>query len=218
MLVKKHITEDVNLDIVGATILSIEEAEKLPIKLRKYDRWWWLRSPGRSSCFAACVLSGGSVSDNGNGVSNRFAAVRPALQIKNLNSTTLKIGDIFEFGGKTFKIISDKLAFCLTDIGEHCFRGDGRARGANNYEKSDIKKFVDEWFNQSIQENDYPCKYFDGREEKVYLTDYQKGIWFARTGKHIEYIYKTVGRCRGTKNMEMCTCDGDRSRCDFHSR
>lgn len=218
MVVDKVITQKEQLDIVGATLLSIKEAEKLPLELRKYANWWWLRSPGKDSDFAASVNTLGTVLYNGDAISSSRDAVRPALQIKNMQPSNLQIGDIFEFGGKIFKIISDNLAFCLTDIGMCEFRKDWKAENANDYENSDVKKYVDEWFNQSVQENDYPCKYFDGREEKVYLTDFLKGILFAREGRYLDYIYKTVGRCRGTKNMERCDCCGDRSRCDFHSR
>ena len=193
MLVKKYVTDDVNLDITGATLLSIEEAGQLPLELRKYNNWWWLRSPGKDYDFAASVNTLGTVLYNGDAISSSSDAVRPALQIKNTQSSNLQVGDKFEFGGKEFKVISYNLAFCVTDIGKCCFRKDWKAADSNDYEKSDVKKFVDEWFNQSVQENDYPCKYFDGREEKVYLTDFQKGVWFAKTGKHLDYIYKTVG-------------------------
>lgn len=215
MLVKKHTTEDVDLDIVGATLLSIEEAEKLPIELCKYDNWWWLRSHGTDSN-AAFVYYDGTPRRNGDFVEHRDNVVRPALQIENMQSSNLQIGDTFDFGGKSFKIISNTLAFCLTDIGEHCFRADYRASDSNDYEKSDVKKYVDDWFNHSACENNYPCKYFDEVEEKVYLTEFEKGVLFAKEGKYPDYICKKVGRCNGTKNMERCDCNGDRSKCDFH--
>ena len=215
MLVQKHTTDDVDLDITGATLLSIEEAEKLPLEMGKYDTWWWLRSPGTDSN-AAYVYYDGTPRRNGDYVENSDNTVRPALQIENLKSSNLQIGDTFDFGGKAFKIISNNLAFCLTDIGEYCFREDYRAEDSNKYEKSDVKKYVDDWFNQSVKENNYPCKYFDEVEEKVYLTEFEKGVLFAKEGKCSDYIFKKVGRCSGTKNKERCDCNGNRSKCDFH--
>jgi hypothetical protein len=47
--------------------------------------WWWLRSPGNFSRFAAIVLSGGAVHDYGIDVNGEGIAVRPVLWI-NLGS------------------------------------------------------------------------------------------------------------------------------------
>lgn len=152
MLVKKHTAEGVNLDITGVTLLSIEEAEELPFKFRKYTSRWWLRSPGYNSYYAAFVYSNGSVDDFGDYVDLDSNMVRPALQIKNLESSNLKIGDVFYFGGKPFEVISNNLSFCLDCIGFYCFRRDCEASDANDYNKSDVKKYVDDWFNQSVQE------------------------------------------------------------------
>jgi hypothetical protein len=43
--------------------------------------WWWLRSPGIGSSYAACVDVGGTVYVNGDFVSYDFGGVRPALRI-----------------------------------------------------------------------------------------------------------------------------------------
>ena len=135
-----------------ATLLSVDEARKLLSKRdREYPHWWWLRSPGYSRNCAAYVNRGGSVDYGGFDVSYGSGCVRPALKI-NLESSGLTIGDTFSFGGKTFKIISDELAFCLEDIGTHCFRKDWKAPDANVYEVSDVKRFVDAWFEAALKE------------------------------------------------------------------
>lgn len=152
MKVDKIVTVKEDLDIVGATLLSIEEAEKLPLELRRYNCWWLLRSPGCDSYYATFVDDDGSICDFGDLVNYDLHSVRPALIITNIESSNLKIGDKFEFGGKPFQIISNKLAFCLTDIGMCCFREDWQAKDANDYEKSDVKKYVDKWFNESKEE------------------------------------------------------------------
>ena len=135
-----------DLDIVDATLLSTDEARVLPLRLRSYNNWWWLRSPSIGFInYAALVYGAGSVSRYGNLVHDGDGAVRPALKITNLESSNLKIGDIFKFGGKEFEIISDNLAFCLGDIGKHKFD-----EKSNDYEISEIKQYVDNWFNSSI--------------------------------------------------------------------
>ena len=137
------------LRIVGATLPSIEEASQLPLELRFYNNWWWLRSPGSYSNFAAVVRNDGSISEVGNTV-DASNAVRPVLHI-DIKSSRFKVGDTFLFGGKYFYIITDELEFCQTAIGTREFREDWKAEDANDYEKSDIKKFVDCWFSEAIK-------------------------------------------------------------------
>lgn len=150
MKVEKIVVETEELEITGATLLSVEEAEKLPKRYRKYPYLWWLRSPGTSRDSATDVYRDGSISILGNEVSNEDA-VRPALKIENLESSNLKIGDVFVFGEKRFGIIDDNIALCLEDIGTCAFRNGWRAKDANDYEKSDVKKFVDDWFKEATK-------------------------------------------------------------------
>lgn len=142
----RKVEDETELEITGATLLSIEEAEALPNLLRSYTDRWWLRSPGYKLYNAAFVNNDGFVIRDGYYVDCSIVAVRPALHISNLNSSNLKIGDTIFFGDKEFKVVSNELAFCKTDIGKHCFREDYQAKDANDYEKSDVKKFIDEWF------------------------------------------------------------------------
>ena len=139
-------TKEEELNITGATLLSVEEAKALPQRLREYSNWWWLRSPGRCSNLAAYVNYDGLVHARGSNVDYTRGAVRPALLISNLESSNLQIGDKFIFGSAEFEIVSKSMAFCLGDIGEHPFRNDWQADDANVYEVSDVKKFVDKWF------------------------------------------------------------------------
>jgi len=138
-------------DITGATLLSIEEAsEYLTYKERKYDFWWWLRSPGDDSDCAANVDTSGSISDYGNLVSYGNVYVRPALQIKNLKSTNLLVGDTFRIIEYEFKVISNDLAWMYdSHIGQYPFNKN--SEGGNDYNTSDIKWYVDKWFNAFIK-------------------------------------------------------------------
>ena len=144
MKIEKITTVPEEIEITGATLLSIEEAEALPLRLRKYNNWWWLRSPVYNKCRAAYVYNNGHVGGSGS-VDNFDYVVRPALKITDLSSN-LKVGDVFIFGEKKFEIVADSFAFCIEDIGTRCFRKDWRAEDANDYEKSDVKKYVDAWF------------------------------------------------------------------------
>ena len=137
-----------NLKIAGATLLSIEEAENLLAeKERKYHCWWWLRSPGSNSNYAAGVYNVGDVYYYGSSVRGGNGCVRPALQISNLESSNLLIGDVFEVGNYKFRVISENLAWLYEqDIGQRRFD-----KKTNIYEQSEIKQFVDDWFERVIK-------------------------------------------------------------------
>lgn len=144
--------------IEGSTLLSIDEAKSLLTqeeRKRTYNGklcWWWLRSPGYEQICAAGVFYDGSVSFSGGDVYDDDGCVRPALTISNLQSSNLQVGDVFKFGGYKFKVISNKYALCEEVIGRCAFRKEWNAKDSNVYEKSDVKKFVDNWFNLSIQD------------------------------------------------------------------
>ena len=144
------------LEITGATLLTVGEAEKLPKGLRIYPRWWWLKTRGILSNYVTLVTKLGYINKEGVDVAFEKGAVRPALIIENLKSSNLKIGDEFKFGRYyRFVIISDNKAFCLGDIGEYYFNHfvEGELDNFNDYEQSDIKKIVDDWFKWSIKES-----------------------------------------------------------------
>lgn len=144
---------DKSMKITNAILLSSVEAEKYLTKEdRKYNHWWWLRSPGYCQNLAARVDIDGSVYYCGFYVNIDNFCVRPALKISNLKSSNFNIGDKFEINGYNFKIISDNLAWMYKqDIGKYYFREDSEAKNANDYEYSDVKKYVDNWFNEKIK-------------------------------------------------------------------
>lgn len=146
MQVEILVRKPIELDITGATLLSVDEAKTLlSERERACMTWWWLRSPGHRRSIAAAVHFSGSISANGRHVNDFLVAVRPALQVTHLASTNRKIGDIFYFDGERFKIISDHLAFCESTIGHMRFDATN-----NDYETSEIKKYVDNWFAETV--------------------------------------------------------------------
>ena len=106
----------------------------------KIPEWWWLRSPGDSQDIAASVNSDGSLSRNY--VDHPYGVVRPALYI--LDSDLCR-GDKFWLAGHLWTVLSNNIALCDDSVGASCFRKDWRAKDANDYEKSDIRKRLYEW-------------------------------------------------------------------------
>ena len=155
--------EEVKDCIKGITLLSAEEAENLLTEEQRKCKFegerccWWLRTPGNNQDRAAFVNGDGSVRYYGIIVYFAFDCVRPALILSTLKSSNLKsieelgVGEHFEFGGYTFTVISNKYALCDEVIAETAFREDREAKDANVYEKSDVKKFIDNWFRENYK-------------------------------------------------------------------
>lgn len=60
------------------------------------------------------------------------------------------------------------------------------------------------------------CNCYRTRTERRYFSDYDKG-YAAAQGKLLpEYEDIYEGICLGTKEVDYCNCDGDRSKCDFY--
>lgn len=158
MKVKKIIekTEIKDIEINGLTLLSKEEYDKYKYLIPKVNSAWWLRLPNSiDSSIAGCVDSEGDADINF-GV-NFSMGVSPALCISNLESSGFEIGDRFEWSGLTWIIISSDYAQCTNIIFKSVFREDWEADDANDYEASDVKKRLDEWFKQKIKEkNEQP--------------------------------------------------------------
>ena len=135
------------LEITGATLLSVEEAEQLNGDMLKASDNWWLGSRGRYALTAACVYGDdGFVGISGYNVKLSFG-VRPALKITNLESSIYQIGDTLSFGDHSFTVISEKYALCDEIIEKRPFCAD--LNRTNNYGASDIKVFVDNWFDRT---------------------------------------------------------------------
>lgn len=167
------------LEITGATLLSAKEAKNLNKEILKADENWWLRSCGHRDGLAACVFGDRGYADYFGYLVNYSYGVRPALEISNLESSNLKIGDTITFGEHDFTIISDKYALCNEIVDKRVFREDYVAEDANDYEASDIKKFVDDWFIRIKERKEPICFdipiYTDAISMFNYATDPKAG-------------------------------------------
>lgn len=137
-------------EITGITLLAAEEARALPGDIRSIGKSWWLRSPGYYDYYAEFVYSDGLVCQIGDFVHFEHG-VRPAL-VFNPESSNLSEGDHFEAAGHTWTVIAKNKALCDGIIGKCAFRANYRTVNANNFETSDIKKFLDKWFEQKFKE------------------------------------------------------------------
>lgn len=133
-----------NEDVVSCDLLSVEEAKNLPRWIRSNVYWWWLRSPGNCFYYAAFVYCDGFL-DNSDGVDvdNDDGAVRPVLQVSNLDSLNLEIGETVKVFNLMAEYIGENKVLLCEPIFKSCFDSE-----SNDYETSEVKKKIDEWFKE----------------------------------------------------------------------
>ena len=125
------------------TLLSIDEYKSNRDLIPAFNYWWWLRSPGYDQRSAMCVTADDSLLDDYVYLTNGF--VRPALRIWNPESSNLVPGNKLIIAGETWTVLRGGLALCDGAIEISEFRKDESASDANVYEKSDVKKLVEDW-------------------------------------------------------------------------
>lgn len=117
-------------------LLSIEEYKKYHDRIPHINCWWWLRSPGDYSDFTAGVDDDGSIYFDGYRVDYDDGAVRPVLRIAHPEKIGMRIVQ-YDF---PWIVIDKNLAIAEVPIVFHRF--DNKS---NNYENSEIKKFLNDW-------------------------------------------------------------------------
>ena len=137
------------IKFTGATLLSVEEYETYKDNIASLDDWWWLRSSGSEAGYVADVYDSGDSYMLGSNICSSDIAVRPAITFDH-DKSKLLIGDKVLIDNVTFTVIADGIMLANEAIGMHCFRKDWNAPDANDYEASDIKNYVDEWFKRNL--------------------------------------------------------------------
>lgn len=136
---------DVDLKITGATIPSVQEVTPYSLDVRAIPaNYWWLKSDDFRNVPVACCDREGYVDyiENNDFLSDIWN-VRPVLTFENSN---MQKGDRFVFGCYEFAVYTEGRAICCTDIGASQYTDDYTRSDAMDYESSDIKKFVDKWY------------------------------------------------------------------------
>ena len=140
---------DVELDVKEITLLSADEYRKNIDYILTVNHWWWLRSPGYESDLALLVSCVGALLDYGYFVYFDSGWVRPALRVSNLKSLDLKLGDDLGIANRDWTVISDDLVLADEPIGRCVFRKNWKAEDANDYNASDVKKYLENWANEN---------------------------------------------------------------------
>ena len=133
----------VDLDPIEMTLLSREEYELYEHNISLIDDFWWLRSPGYIQGSAARVNPDGSLYNCS--VDYSYAAVRPALKF---NAQNLRIADKFKFYEYEWTVIAEGIALCDDVFCRMVFREVWQAPDANDFQRSDVKTYLDSQFEQ----------------------------------------------------------------------
>lgn len=131
MKIKQFEVNEVN----EITLLSIEEADKIPKSFRACGDWWWVRSPGFYQNLAISVRVDGDVYEIDHDVIVVSLAVRPAFRISNLES---EIGDPVRIGKTWCTVVDKDLVLANHPICSHRFD-----KKSNNWETSELKAFIE---------------------------------------------------------------------------
>ena len=125
--------------MIDISLLTIEEAEALPKNIREYGGRWWLRTPGDYPDDVTCVHLGGSIINSIYVGYNNYA-VRPVITVSNLKDLKVSIRDTIFIQGQKYVVISDNKILYNDEVVYHRFSNE-----SNDYDKSEIKKIVDNW-------------------------------------------------------------------------
>ena len=134
----EYTPKETTLEVEEITLLTADEAKKLPKSIREYRAHWWLHSPGTVSECVTYVNIYGDIDNYGIYVDYNFGAVRPVLKIKNIQFHN--IGDIISIKGKRYVVISENQVLYDDEIVYNRFD-----TNSNDYEKSEIKQIVEKW-------------------------------------------------------------------------
>lgn len=137
-------------DISECTVLTSDEAKKLPAAVRRCGKSWWTRSPGKQNGRAASVDRDGAVYHLGQFVCFD-CGLRPALKLVNTPANSLnllKVGEKTSAYGLVWTKTAKNTLLADTCIDVCPFRDDWKAPKSNLWKDSDAKIVLDQWWNR----------------------------------------------------------------------
>ena len=153
MIATKTVTIEkiIDINIKEVTLLSLEEYEASKKRIASIGECiWWLRTPGiNENDHSVMIVINTQVHKPGAFVDSEIIDVRPAIKFYDMQSSDLNIGESFQMAGYRWTVISKDIALCDDVIGNAKFREGEYCENANNYEDSDVKKFLKKWASEN---------------------------------------------------------------------
>lgn len=85
--------------------------------------------------------------------------------------------------------------------------------------EEDNKIIAEAYYNAGYRKTAEPevrkCDCYNERIERHYFNDFERG-WNASHGIYDKYKERVISYCVGTRECDPCSCDGDKSKCDFY--
>lgn len=135
-------------------LLSAEGYEKYKDRIPHINILWCLRSPGRNDNYILYVNSTGMIDYYGYNVNIDNYAIRPALRYSNLKSKIIesKVKDAFIFNETRWIIIDKEKEIAIAELPIAFRRFDEKS---NNYETSEIRKWLLDWVDEKSEIRKY---------------------------------------------------------------
>lgn len=143
--------KDVEINITGIRLISRKECEECRDFVPKTPGMtWWLST----TSFIHEFYCGFVQDDNPYYLSpSDYRGVRPALIYETISDKKLRKTEKINAADYSWTVIADGLALCDEFIGATYFRKDVTAEDYYRYDKSDVKKWLEKWFDKNIELN-----------------------------------------------------------------
>ena len=171
-------------DIESIYLLSFKEAKDLPLSVLSNGSFWWLRSKGDKRGLATMVDNVGYFYPYC--FVDGICGVRPAIRIKGLKlNNIIRVGDTVDLLGMEAQYIGNNSILLRENISAHRF--DAKS---NEYEISEIKKYIEDWLEEKMKEEKDRIKRHDWVE--VDKDGYITKECFDRMNKDIDNYNKGI--------------------------
>ena len=133
-----------DIRLFGARLLTKSEFDMYKNDIPNIKTSWFLDS-SQEELEIACIVCSNKISRVH--VSAHYG-IRPALEIAS-HGDDLKVGDYFQLGVRSYRLLSDKLAICIAP-----YDVDWYDSLNNNYDKARIKFRIDSFFNNLVNKRE----------------------------------------------------------------
>ncbi len=152
MKIRQIIIKEVTIEATELTLLTKEEYLEAKQRIKPIKtQIWWLRPSNAEEDPYIVADSEDKIAETTWKFGDVELAVRPALRF-DTSRTALHVGDTFMFGDNTWTVILEGLALCDDVFEMMGYQGWGPGEpwatpeAWRNYEKSDIKEYLDRVF------------------------------------------------------------------------
>ena len=137
-------------DITGITLLSRKEYDGCSEFIPDMDGWWWLRDHNSKLTGFVNIIDWNKPDAHGSVQTMGGGLVRPVL-LASPESCTLTCGEKRKAFGYNWTVISDHMLLCDEEIDQRPFNDPDNKKDVPDYDTSDIKAFLDDWFAVRIE-------------------------------------------------------------------